>query len=463
MQANEGKNDAAFETVSKAIEADPGNSDALSVRASILLLQDKPEDAIKDLLVAVNEAPDTVGLHGLLAEAYERTGSVPLAEQEFGKALTLDDFSPATAIPYAQFLIRYGKSDQALRTLETVRSRSRADRRVLTLLAQLKLDAGDWTGAEAVSQEMSQLGAGDSDPSASQIRAAALSGLNRYDESINLLEDTIATSDNLTTVLPDLIATYVRSGRSQDAVAYLESIIEKDSNNIQARVLLGSVYSAMNEAELAEQAFAEAAEMDDGVVGDVALAQFYLSSGQFDKAEEATGDGLAKNAESASLQFIRAAVFERDGRFDEAIDVYENLFAQNPGSAIAANDLASLLSERRGDPESIDRAFEIAQRFSSSKVPQYLDTLGWIYYLREDYASALPLLRTAANALPNAATVHMHLGLTLTKLNQMDAAKNSLETALSITPPLIQSDVDKINAALEAIADGTAASEVQTQ
>ncbi len=451
----------ALSLASKVVEADPGNADALSVRASIRMLQGDAEGAIQDLLTALNEAPDNSALHSLLAEAYESSGSVTLAEQEFGKALTLAEFSPTTALPYAQFLIRYGKSDQALRTLENVVARAPADRRVLTLLAQLKLEARDWTGAQEIADQLNKLENGSADPTADQIKAAALSGLDKNSESIDLLKSLATDANNKQAVLPDLIRTYVRAGRFDDAIAHLETLLNEDPNDIQARVLLGSVHSTMGDMDLAEQSFKQAAADDQGVTGDVSLAQFYLGANQLDATRSAVNAGLAKQPDSSALLFILAAVHERSREFDEAISVYEKLFEQNPGSTIAANDLASLLSERRGDKASLDRAFEIAQRFSSSNVPQYLDTLGWIHYLREDYASALPLLKTAANELPNAASAQYHLGMVLMKLGQADAAKQSLEKALELSPPLIPTDVDKVNVALEQIADGATAADVQ--
>lgn len=461
MLVERGKPEEALSLASKVIEEDPGNADALSVGASIRLLQGDADGAIQNLLAALNEAPENSALHGLLAEAYERAGSVTLAEQEYSKALTLAEFSPTTALPYAQFLIRYGKSDQALRTLENVVARAPADKRVLTLLAQLKLEARDWTGAQEIADQLDQLENSGADPTANQIKAAALSGLERHTESIDLLKSLATDSSSQQRVLPDLISTYVRSGRPDEAVSHLETIISDDPDNIQARVLLGSVHSTMGDEELAEQAFKLAAAEDNGVTGDVSLAQFYLSANQLEETRAAVEAGLAKQPESSALLFILAAVHERNRQFDDAISVYEKLFAQNPGSTIAANDLASLLSERRGDQASLERAFEIAQRFSSSKVPQYLDTLGWIYYLREDYASALPLLRTAASELPNAASAQYHLGMTLMKLGQVDAAKQALENALELKPNLIPSDIDKVTVALNQIADGATAADVQ--
>ena len=89
--------------------------------------------------------------------------------------------------------------------------------------------------------------------------------------------------------------------------------------------------------------------------------------------------------DSAPLQLLLATVLEREAKYDDAIDIYRKMIVADPTSTIVANNLASLLSDYHNDPASLDEAFQIASRFRSSDIPQFLDTLGWIYYLRGDY------------------------------------------------------------------------------
>jgi tetratricopeptide (TPR) repeat protein len=442
--------------VDTVIAEDASNVDALSVRASLRVLKGDLDNAIEDLLAALNEAPDNAVLHGLLAEAYERDGSTLLAEEQYTKALDLSKYTAPTGMAVARFFVRNGKNEQAIRALDQVRRNAPQDRDVLDLLAQLKLATQDWFGARDIAATIRQFGAAEDVMAADRIDAAALIGLNRPADSLPLLEAAAANPANVPAVLPDLVNAYVAAGKPTEARDYLQKLLADEPDDVQALILLASVDNTLGETGQIEATLKKAAE-GDGLNGEAALAQFYMSGGKFDEADAAIKSGLQQDPKNAGLQVLQAALYERTERFDDAIAVYTALYEQNPAALSTANDLASLLSERRGDAASLARAFEIAQPLRGSEIPQYVDTLGWIYYLRGEYDAALPLLRSAASQLANVALVHYHLGMTYSALDQKLLARTSLERALSITPPLLEGDVQKAKDALSRLEEGETA------
>ena len=209
------------------------------------------------------------------------------------------------------------------------------------------------------------------------------------------------------------------------------------------------MYRFKGESDLAEAALKDAVEADvKGTTGYAALSQFYLSADRLDEAEATAQTGLKRDENSAALRLLLALTYEKAGRYDDAITEYEGMIKSDPESTIVANNLASLLSERRGDPESLDRAYDIALRFRNSEIPQFLDTLGWIYYLRGEYPQALSLLKTAAEKLPAVGMVQYHLGMALKQLDQTDLAVASLEKAISLVPASSAADLERVHAAL---------------
>lgn len=451
---------AAETIVNTVLEDDSKSVEALRIRASVRLMRGETDKAIDDLLVAVNEAPNDVQLLTFLAGAYERKGMTAVAGDQYAKAMTLDQKSPETGLAYARFLIQYGRADQAMNIVESVRLRFPQDRQVLTLLGQQKLNAQDWVGAEQVAKELRELDDNaDKGNTADRIMAAALGGQNKYQESIRLLRSTLTANANSPEVLADLVRTYIAAGDLNTAETLLKKTIADNPENVEARILIGSVYSISHRKDLAEQALKEAAAADnDGQLGSAALSQFYLSTGNAAAAESTAVAALERNGNNAVLRSILGALYQQQEKFEEAIAQYELIFAANPESTAAANDLASLLSERRSDPASLERAFEIAQRFQTSQTPQFLDTLGWIYYLRGEYAASLPLLKTAADRLPNVALIQLHLGMALKELGQHVTAKAKLEEAVSLSPPLIGRDLEKAKNALQQLQQAISAS-----
>lgn len=436
--------------LNQILEDDAANVDALRLRSTIKTSRNDNAGAVDDILAALNEAPEDARLRTLLASAYERDGSSVLAEEQYARALALDNNSPEVGLPMVRFLLRHGKGEQAERVLETVRERNPSNREVLTLLAQQRLARRDWVGAQAISDTLREIDAEDTE-TADKIAAAALGGLDRHEESIALLQSSATVAGDDQALLPDLIRAYVQAGRQDTAVSHLLTELEESPDNTLARILLGSVYLSQNKVDEAEATFKTAAENPDSVLGDTSLAQFYTATNRLEDAEAAIRVGLSKAENNTALRLMLTTVLQQTERFDEAIEQYEILFAADPESTIVANDLASLLSERRGDPASLERAFEIAQRFRTSEVPQYLDTLGWIYYLRGEYSSALPLLRNASQRLPGMGLASFHYGMALAALDQKEAAAEVLEKAINLKTFMTDGDLETARATVKSM------------
>ena len=169
-------------------------------------------------------------------------------------------------------------------------------------------------------------------------------------------------------------------------------------------------------------------------VGYQALADFYIRNKKLSEAQKAVDAGLQVNPDNFTLRLSLAGILELKRDYEAAIAEYEKLLKLDSGSMIVANNLASLLSEYRTDKASIDRANSLAAVLRKSDVPSFKETLGWIDYLRGDYASATGLLEQAAAALPNRPLIRYHLGMSYIGGGQMGKASEQLKKALELTP-----------------------------
>ena len=144
--------------------------------------------------------------------------------------------------------------------------------------------------------------------------------------------------------------------------------------------------------------------------------------------------GLKELPDSFALQLTLASVFERLDKYEDAISQYEDLLKTSPASLIVANNLASLLADHRTDKASLDQAQTLAASLKNSPLPQFKDTLGWVDYREGDYKSAVPLLESAAGAMPNLALVHYHLGMSYLAAGDTDKANEQFKIALAQSP-----------------------------
>ena len=169
-------------------------------------------------------------------------------------------------------------------------------------------------------------------------------------------------------------------------------------------------------------------------VGYRGLADLYLSQNNPDAALMVLHAGLREQPKSLTLHMALAGVLEQLARYEAAIAEYEFVLTQQPGSMIAANNLASLLVDHRTDKASLERAQSLAASLRQSQVPQFKDTLGWVTYRTGDFKAAMPLLEEAAIALPDQALVHYHLGMSYAATGQDAKAAGELKTALNDGP-----------------------------
>ena len=73
-----------------------------------------------------------------------------------------------------------------------------------------------------------------------------------------------------------------------------------------------------------------------------------------------------------------AALHERQGKPELAIAEYEAWLRREPGSDVAANNLAMLLiMHHAADSAARARALQLSQRFQVSNNVAFLDTYGW--------------------------------------------------------------------------------------
>jgi tetratricopeptide (TPR) repeat protein len=113
---------------------------------------------------------------------------------------------------------------------------------------------------------------------------------------------------------------------------------------------------------------------------------------------------------------------------------------------MASNNLAYLLLESGGNA---DVALQLAQtaRRSMPTSSNVADTLGWAFYQKGFYPSAIDMFQeaiklAAKNKEPESATYHYHLGMAYAKAEQPTLARQQFERVLKLDPK--SSDADDV-------------------
>ena len=426
---------AADALVTDILNTDSRNIDGLRLRALIHMSRGQLDPAISDLREALNDAPRSTDLMLLLATAYERSGSIELAEKEFADATRVSNYDPNVGLNYVAFLRRRGSIQRAQDVLTDLANRQPNNLAILSALAEVKLSLRDWAGAQEIGEAIKRIG-GAGGGLADQILGTALNGEDKVDQSIAAFQSAAATQPSAVQPMVALVGELVRAKQTDRAVTFLQAVLKANPANAEALVLLGSIEFTVNNAPDKAMADYMAAieKQPKDVIGYRALADLYVVEKKPDAALLAIQDGLKQLPDNIPLHMSLAGLLEQSGNYDGAISEYEYVQSQQPGSMIVANNLASLLTDHRTDKASLDQALALAAVLRKSQVPQFKDTLGWVSYRSGDYKTAVSLLNDAATALPDVALIRYHLGMGYAAVGQNAMAAEQFKAALTKSP-----------------------------
>jgi cellulose synthase operon protein C len=424
--------------ITDVLKNDARNVEGLRQRAAVGIEQGKLEDAANDLRAALNEAPGNPLLYQLMAVVNERSGSIELAEKSMTDAFRVARYDPKIGLDTARFLLRHGKAERAETILTDLSQSAPGNIEVLSMLADLKLRRQDWAGAQVLAQAMKTTPGNEA--LSGQLLAASLSGQNKIEDSIRVLLDTNASNPNQQQTKFALVQAYLKAGKFTEAEEYLNTLLKADPNNVDARVFLGIVQLQTKRLDEAVVSFNSAIKIDPKNPGGYkALAQYYTQSGKMSEAIQTLKNGLAQIPKDMDLRFVLASIYQGKNDIDGAIKLYEEMLADQPGSMIAANNYASLVSDYRTDAASIDKAAAAAAILRGSPISQFKDTLGWILFLRGQFKDSLEVLKQSTAELPDMSLTNYHLGKAYLATGEKEAAKVSFEKA----GKLAQNDKEK--------------------
>jgi cellulose synthase operon protein C len=369
----------------------------------------------------------------LLATAYERSGLIELADKQFADAMKASDFDVRIGLEYVGFLQRRGGVARAEDVLVGLNNRRPINIQILSMLAQVKLARQNWVGAQETAQTIRKVG--NNAATADQILGMSLIGRGKYDEAITAFQNAYNAAPTAAQPINSLVGALLKANRKDQATAFLQSVLLKNPADANALVLLGSTQLGSGAADQALKSFVAAVDAQPKqIVGYQALAEFHLGQKKYEDAITVIRTGLQQQPDSMALHMILAGALERKGDYEAAILEYELMVDKQPGNLIVANNLASLLLDRRTDKASLKKAQSVAAVLRKSQIPQFKDTLGWLSYLQGDYRTAVSLSEEAAAALPDQASVRYHLGMSYISTNQLDKASEQLKKALELAP-----------------------------
>lgn len=438
MQAQTGDMVSARALVEQVLAEDKGQLDAIKLKAGWLTQADSPDDAITLLRAALDAHPNDPEVMTLMAQAYERAGNHQLVGDMLSQAVQASNKAPDTSVRYAAFLVQDKKYLPAESVLVDALRLDPNNLQLLGPLGRLYVLMKDWPRATQVADKLDEIGTPEAKQAGEALRPAILAGQQNLDAAESYLQGLSAQGgSNAGPADIALLRAYLSSGDTAKAQELAQQMLAKDPANPQLRFIAATVQAASGDQAGAEAALrALVKDNPKWVPAWLSLINMFGAAGQEPEARSTLDAALQAAPDSPDLLSIRATFLERDGDVDGAIKIYDQLYQQNSGNLILANNLASLLASYHGkDPASLDRAYAIARRLQDTQVPAFQDTYGWITYLRGDPQGALSYMESAAKGLPKDPLTQFHLAEVYRALSRPDDAKAQYAKVVALVKP----------------------------
>jgi tetratricopeptide (TPR) repeat protein len=420
----------AEKLIAEVLAASPRDNDALTMRGNLALAQKDPRTAIADLRAVLRDQPNSVGVMRSLARAHLANGEQALAEETMRRALEIAPADTGTRLDLAQMLAQFGKPDQAKPIIDALVKQHPNDTQALDLQFRVALATKDLVTAKSAAdalvatQPKSALGV--------FYQGEIAENDKHFDEALRLYTAALALEPETLQPLEGSARVLAQMKRLPDALKLLDEYIDRYPKVPFPPNLKGELLLANQRASDSMPAFKLAIDRDPTwwmPYRNLAIAEA-VANNDSTAAIATLKAGIAKAAVPEMLDVELASLYERSGRVDEAVQVYENALRTNAKSDLVANNLAMLLVTYRKDAASLDRAKELVSRFSGSPNPAFLDTYGWVLYKRGEANAAVTTLQDVLAKAPNATVTLYHLGMAQALAGERDAARDSLTRSL---------------------------------
>ncbi|MFY9908285.1 MAG: tetratricopeptide repeat protein [Candidatus Sulfotelmatobacter sp.] len=420
------------------LKKNPNDNDALLYSGQIQNRSGHVSEALNVLQQLTKNDPNNALAHYQLGLAFQQSGDQDSAGREWREAVRLRPDLDDAQRSLASLAMR--KNDMTT-LYETA-----------TQMINLQPKSPEGYALRAVSEiNRKQFDAADTDvhkaidvAPQSQFGYVQLGNLEfvrkKYVDAAEAYQDALDRDTGSTDALRGLMNTYIAQKQLDRALAVAEAQISKVPNDGAFYDLLGTaLFYNKHDLPAAEAALKRSAELDrkkpDALIE---LGQVQMAEGRTGQAIDTYRQALQTYPREVSFYLLLGEVYESKQDWSNAGDSYQKALVLTPESPLASGKLAYTMLQ---SGQNLDVALSLAQtaRRGLPTSPAVADTLGWIYYQKGAYSSAIDSLQEAVrlsreSKSPDNPRTHLHLGMAFAKNGQSTLARQQLQIVLRISP-----------------------------
>jgi tetratricopeptide (TPR) repeat protein len=340
----------------RALERNPQQPEALVGMSLVALSSRQTEAAVKMAAAAVTAAPEMGAAWVALGQALKASNRMDDAERAYAEAIRLDGMDVLARMGLGELKIATGRASGAIREFELA-----LQRRPALVAAHLGMgNALALTGRneEALERYEAVLALRPRLPEGEFAVGFALAQLRRASEAEKRYRRALAMRPDFAAAWINLGSLLRDEGREPEAEAALRRAVELRPDLISGWVNLALLERDRRRPEAAEACLRRALALDANQVETlVAWCQFRAAERDVAGAREWMRWALARNAEFDEAVNMHGIVLHLEGRFEEAVAVFER--AEELGSRAAPSNRGNSLLDL-GRMEEAMKAHEAA-------------------------------------------------------------------------------------------------------
>jgi tetratricopeptide (TPR) repeat protein len=414
--------------VEQVLVGNPAAVNAQLLKSQLLLNEGRRDEAFVGVRAAATSNPESAEAQFALGRLYAARGDNTAAEAAFREVLRINPRAAAAQVEISRLQLASGRADVSLRSAEeATRSQPKNLSARLALVRSL-LAAKDLPRAE---RELTALKTAYPNASGVHTQAGMLAILKDDPANARTAFEKAQTLDPRSTdVLAGLIALDFKNKNPAAAKARIEQRL-KDGTTPGLLLLAARTYWTAQDQAATERVLRQAIEADPTVVTPYEmLGQLYMAQRKLDQARAEFEALAARQAKPVAALTMSGVILQAQGNASLARKRYEDVLAIDSRAVIAANNLAWMHAE---SGENLDVALQLAQTATAAApdTAETIDTLGWVYYKKQQPQFAIPLFKKCVEKAPTNASYHYHLGLAYLQAGDTDLGRAALQRALA--------------------------------
>jgi tetratricopeptide (TPR) repeat protein len=415
------------------LKSKSNDSDTQVYKGEIELRTGKPDDAVNTLQAVLKTDPENAVAHYQLGLALDQVGNLNRAETEWRNAVRIRPDIAEAHRALAGVAIHRGDANGLAQEADQIISLQPAAPDGYLLRAVAEIDRKQFPVAE---EYIKKSLAREPHNAAAYVQMGNLRvAQNRSAEAQKAYQQALDEDPNSTDALGGVLNVDLIQKQPDRAIATVKTQLSRYPKNAGFHIMLGQLLmDQKKDLAGAEGEFKQALDLDKkNGEALVKIGMVQSRRGATDQALQTYLDGSKMNPKEPAFYLLAGGLYESKKDWENAKQQYQKVLAIQPDNPLASNNLAYVMLQQGGN---VDVAFSMAQnaRRQLPDNPNSADTLGWAFYHKQVYTSAINLFKEAVKKEPDNALFNYHLGLAYAKSGQASLARQQLDRVVKLQP-----------------------------